>query len=80
MNEHVTSAKAALTDMEEYLFDLNGYLILKGALAPAEVNACNDTYDELEEAAKRIEGGGWHGNVVVNNSGRQEGLIFQQLY
>jgi hypothetical protein len=79
MNEHVAVTRAC-TDMEEYLFDLNGYLILKNALTPEQVKACNATYDELEEAAKSIEGRGWHGNVSVNNSGRQEGLIFQQLY
>jgi hypothetical protein len=79
MNEHAPIVRAT-TDMEEYLFDLNGYLILKGALSAAEVRACNQTYDELEEAARSIEGRGWHGNVSVNNSGKQEGLIFQQLY
>ena len=31
VNEHVAGVRAC-TDMEEYLFDLNGYLILKGAL------------------------------------------------
>ena len=66
--------------MEEYLFDLNGYLILKGALTPPEVKACNATYDELEDAAMGIEVRGWHGNVPVNNSGRQEGIIFQQFF
>ncbi len=29
VNEHVLQARAC-TEMEEYLFDLNGYLILKG--------------------------------------------------
>ena len=77
MNEHVAEVRAC-TDMEEYLFDLNGYLILRNALTPAQVAACNRTYDELEAA--NVEGRGWHGNVVVHNSGRQEGLIFQQLY
>jgi hypothetical protein len=77
VNEHVAAVRAC-TDMEEYLFDLNGYLVLKGALTPAQVEACNRTYDELEAA--NVEGRGWHGDVVVHNSGRQEGLIFQQLY
>ncbi|HEV7274926.1 MAG TPA: phytanoyl-CoA dioxygenase family protein [Devosiaceae bacterium] len=79
MNEHSTISLGC-TEMEEYLFDLNGYLILKNALSPAEVAACNATYDELEEAARSIEGRGWHGDVSVHSSGRQEGLIFQQLY
>jgi hypothetical protein len=79
MNES-SRITAAVSDMERYLFDLNGYLILKGALSRDEVAACNATYDELEDAAKAIDGRGWHGNVSVNNSGKQEGLIFQQLY
>ena len=79
MNEHVKIANPC-TQMEEYLFDLNGYLILKGALTPQQVDACNATYDELEEAGKFIQGNGWWGNVAVSNTGRQEGLGFQQLY
>lgn len=77
VNEHVTPVRAC-TDMEEYLFDLNGYLVLKGALTPEQLVACNRTYDELEAA--NVDGRGWRGNVAVHNSGRQEGLIFQQLY
>lgn len=69
------------TDMEEYLFDLNGYLILKGALSPDQVDACNKTYDEVEEAAQKMQKDqDWFGRVWVNNSGRQEGLGMQQLY
>ena len=64
MNEHVT-AKAPTTEMEEYLFDLNGYLILKGALTPAQVAACNATYDEIEEATKSISGKGWWGSIMT---------------
>lgn len=79
MNEHVT-VKPVTTDMEEYLFDLNGYLILKGALTKAQVDACNATYDEVEEAAKSMGPKGWLGNVPINNSGKQEGLGMQQLY
>jgi hypothetical protein len=77
VNEH-RAINPACTEMERYLFDLNGYLILRNALSPEEVAACNATYDELEAAP--VQGRGWHGNVPVYNSGRQEGLIFQQLY
>ena len=79
MNEHATTVRAT-TDMEEYLFDLNGYLILKNALTPAQGKACNDTYDQIEDAAKSIQGRGWWGNVAVSNSGRQEGITLQQMY
>ena len=66
------------TAMEEYMFDLNGYLILKGALTREQLAACNESYDVMEAA--KIDGFGWYGNVSVHNSGRQEGLVFQQLY
>lgn len=35
------------TEMEIYLFDLRGYLILENALSPEEVKACNARLDEL---------------------------------
>ena len=64
--------------MQEYLFDLNGYLVLEGAISPEDVAAMNATYDAI--AAADIEGKGWFGRVGVSNSGRQEGMIFEQLY
>ena len=76
--DELLSVAAPVTDMERYLFDLNGYLILKQALTPAQVAACNSTYDEIEAAD--IDGRGWWGNVAINNSGQQEGLTMQQLY
>lgn len=79
MNQRAT-ATPVLTDMEEYLFDLNGYLILKNALTPGQLAACNATYDEIEAAAQSIQGRGWWGDVSVNNSGQQEGIVLQQLY
>jgi Phytanoyl-CoA dioxygenase (PhyH) len=64
--------------MQEYLFDLNGFLILRGALSPEDVAEMNATYDAIEAAG--TEGKSWFGHVAVNNSGRQEGMIFEQLY
>jgi Protein involved in biosynthesis of mitomycin antibiotics/polyketide fumonisin len=67
----------ACTDMERYLFDLNGFIILRGALSPDEVAACNDTLDEVQD----FVGAGWHGHVrLFNDPARQEGLILQQVY
>ena len=67
-----------LTPMQEYMFDLNGYLILRGALSASEVDAMNATYDQMQRTS--VKGKGWSGNVAVDNSGRQEGMIFHQLY
>ncbi|MCB1516004.1 MAG: phytanoyl-CoA dioxygenase family protein [Hyphomicrobiaceae bacterium] len=72
--------KTSVTEMERYLFDLNGYLILKGALSASEVDQMNETYDRVEEHARTHQGRSWYGNVLISNSGRQEGIGMQQLY
>ena len=64
------------TDMERYLFDLNGYIILKNALSPTELAACNATYDRYDSVKdhETID------HVQIHNPGRQEGIMIQQLY
>ena len=74
----IPDPSTTLTPMQEYLFDLNGYLILRGAISPEDVAEMNATYNAI--AAADIDGKGWYGRVGVNNSGRQEGMIFEQLY
>lgn len=71
----------SVTEMDRYLFDLNGYLILKNALSTDEVDAMNATYDQVQDYSGTMDDKtGWFGNVRINNSGRQEGLGMQQLY
>ncbi|WP_274650763.1 phytanoyl-CoA dioxygenase family protein [Paenibacillus humicola] len=80
MNEAVKLEKAC-TDMEEYLFDLRGYLILENALTPEQLAACNATYDELEQFGSRLEEPiGWMGNVRVRKNTGQQELFLSQLY
>lgn len=79
MNEHKPVVHGC-SAMERYLFDLNGYLIIKNALNADELAAMNATYDQVEEHAKTNEGRSWFGNVLINNSGAQEGIGMQQLY
>lgn len=75
------SADVAASEMERYLFDLRGYLVLEGALTPAQLAACNATYDEIERHARTQPGGrSWFGNVQVSATDRQEGISIQQLY
>ena len=75
---NIPDPATSLTPMQEYLFDLNGYLVLEGAISPDDVAAMNATYDAI--AAANIEGKGWFGRVGVSNSARQEGMVFEQLY
>lgn len=76
MNKIEKLAAARPTDMERYLFDLNGFLILKGALSPQQVAACNKTYDKIQN----FKGRGWLDGMHVVSEGRQDGIMVQQLY
>jgi len=51
-----------ITETEAYLFDLNGYLVIRGALAADEVKALNYLIDErkLEDPGNRIPHGHYH--------------------
>lgn len=68
---------AACTDLERYLFDLNGFLVIPNALSDGELAECNATLDRHQD----FVGDGWDGHVrLFNNPERQEGLILQQVY
>lgn len=65
------------TEMDRYLFDLNGYLVLKGALSAEQVFACNQVLDDFQN----VKPGGWRGRVHGHNfTGSHEGLNLQQIY
>ncbi len=75
--EQKGSVGQSLTDMERYLFDLNGFLVLRKALARDEVTACNSILDELQDCGP----GEWRGHVQGHNfTGSHEGLNLQQIY
>ena len=68
---------AAVSEMERYLFDLSGYLVLRGALSPDEVSALNASLDEMQDCGP----GEWRGHVHGHNfTGSHEGLNLQQIY
>lgn len=76
MTDNAASPMAP-SDMERYLFDLNGYIIIRNALSADELAACNATLDEVQD----FVGTGWHGHVRLRNDpDRQEGLSLQQMY
>ena len=65
------------TDMERYLFDLNGYLVVPDALSADELAACNATLDQ----AQGFVGSTFRGHVYLHNDpARQEGIMLQQMY
>lgn len=65
-----------VTPYEEFFFDLNGFIILRGALSRSEVAACNASLDRLQHLRK----GEWSGWVHGHDYGGKEGLNLQQIY
>lgn len=67
----------AVDPLDEYLFDLRGYLLLKGALARDEIRDINGILDNLKDLGHH-EWAGWvHGHSY---SGGVDGNNLQQIY
>src|SRR3990172_6842803 len=72
----IPTAMSAPTDLETYLFDLQGFVVLPQALSAgevAELNACLDTIP-------RLTPGEWYGYVHAHTYGTKDGLNYQQVY
>ncbi len=65
-----------VSERERYFFDLNGFLLLKGALSAGEVAEINGAIDALLPIAP----GQWKGYVHGHNYGDDDGLNLQQIY
>lgn len=65
-----------VSEREKYFFDLNGFLLLKGALSSEEVAEIHAAIDRLLP----IEPGEWKGYVHGHNYGDDDGLNLQQIY
>ena len=65
-----------ISKLDEYLFDLNGYLIINNALNKKELKDLNNILDKL----KNIKNDEWIGHVHGHNYGGKEGLNLQQIY
>lgn len=65
-----------LNPLETYLFDLRGYLVLKGALSAEEIRALNATLDGITVS----QPGAWHGWVHAHSYGGKDGTNLQQIY
>ena len=64
------------SDLEIYLFDLRGYLVLSGALSAVEVEALNAGIDTLLPLAP----GEWRGYIHGHNYNDNDGFNLQQIY
>ena len=63
--------------LEEYLFDLQGFLLLRGALSIDEVAACNGIVDGIPASLGRRE---WWGHVQREDHPEHRGRSYQQIY
>ncbi len=73
---------AAVTAMDEYLFDLQGYLLLKGAVDVDHVQRMNATIDRYLAMDPPLEYGQWVGAVLAHTytPAGHDGLNLQQIY
>ena len=66
------------TTIEEYLFDLQGFVILRSALTNDHVRECNDIIDRFP---RNLGFGDWWGNVHVHTFNQaNNGINLQQIY
>ena len=77
MGEWFVGAESA-TEEEEYFFDLNGFIIVKGAIDPDHVAECNEILDRYP---LELTFGDWWGNVHVHSFNEaNNGINLQQIY
>src|SRR5882757_8814130 len=65
------------TPLDEYLFDLNGFVILRGVLTPEEVADANARIDKIPRSLPR---NGWQGWVQREDHPEHRGISYQQVY
>lgn len=66
-----------VSDLDIYLFDLRGYLLLEGALTDSEIRALNGCLDEIPALAP----GDWYGYIHGHAYGDvTSGINYQQIY
>jgi len=73
-------AAQAVTEHEKYFFDLNGYIILRGAVDADHVAAMNAILDSFIEMDPPLEHGEWVGGMHCHTYSGNEGFNFQQVY
>ena len=67
---------------QDYLFDLQGYLVLKNAIAPEDLNAMNqwvDKHQDYIETPGDKENTRWIGGVETHSYSKQDGVNFQNI-
>lgn len=82
-DHHITAPRvlrpdaAVPTDIQEYLFDLQGFIVVPAALSAAEVAACNASIDAIPRSLARNE---WFGHIQREDHPQHRGISYQQIY
>ncbi|MEX0774980.1 MAG: phytanoyl-CoA dioxygenase family protein [Phycisphaeraceae bacterium] len=66
--------------MLEYLFDLRGYVVLKGALDRDHLAQLNGSLDHIMGLTPPLRAGEWYGCVHAHSFGGKDGTNLQQIY
>ncbi|HIG57746.1 MAG TPA: hypothetical protein EYG11_02195 [Candidatus Latescibacteria bacterium] len=77
-----TDRKTMQEQHQDYLFDLQGYLILKNAIAPEDLNAMNqwvDGHQDYIEKPGDRENTRWTGGVETHSYSKEDGVNFQNI-
>src|SRR4051812_28509078 len=72
------SESAAMTDREKYLFDVQGYLLVRGFLTPEEVARLNAAIDANQEKMTEHEGS-YLGNSSTLGGEAKRGVLSGML-
>jgi hypothetical protein len=65
------------TALDEFLFDLRGFVIIPQLLSPQEVADCNAAVDTIPRSLPRL---GWHGHIQREDHPEHRGISYQQIY
>jgi hypothetical protein len=76
MKSPASAVSTKATAIDDYLFDLRGYLHLKGALTAEHVAECNAILDGIPD----VDPGAWHGYIHREEVERSRGIALQQIY
>lgn len=75
-----TTDSVGVTERDKFFFDLNGFLVLKGALDADHLAAINARIDEFLAMDPPLQRGEWVGGVQAHSYTGNEGLNLQQVY
>lgn len=72
----MSSTPVKPTAMDDFLFDLRGYLVLKNAVDTSHVAELNAIIDKVPA----IDPGQWHGHIHREEFEQSRGIAYQQIY